>query len=152
MSLLLPLECAFESDGVTISTENVAGDSGGRTFAGLDEASHPDFPYNDPTPQAVVAAYEKEWNKLRSCELPPPLWPALFIQATNQGDQRCETMLQEAINDYGGKIVVDGQEITLKEGDMVFVEPGEKYFWDGALTLFMPCAPAWYPEQYQEVK
>jgi mannose-6-phosphate isomerase-like protein (cupin superfamily) len=51
-----------------------------------------------------------------------------------------------------GKIVVDGQETNLKEGDMVFVEPGEKYFWDGALTLFMPCAPAWYPEQYQEVE
>ena len=108
MSLLLPLECAFESDGVTICTENVAGDSGGRTFAGLDEASHPDFPYHDPTPQAVVAAYEKEWNRLRCCELPPPLGSALFIQATNQGDQRCETMLQEAVNDYGGKIVVDG--------------------------------------------
>lgn len=111
LSILLPLECAFASDGVTIRTENVAHDSGGRTFAGLDEASHPDFPYNDPTPRAVVNAYESEWNRLRACELPNPVGSALFIQGTNQGDQRCVGMLQQAINDFNppsGKIEVDG--------------------------------------------
>jgi mannose-6-phosphate isomerase-like protein (cupin superfamily) len=49
-----------------------------------------------------------------------------------------------------GKVVIEDQEINLGEGDMVLMEPGEKFFWDGNLTLFMPCAPAWYPEQYKE--
>jgi len=113
LSILLPLECAFEHDGQTIRMENVPGDSGGRTFAGLDELTWGllGFPYENPTPQAVCAAYEMEWNKLRCCELPNPVGIALFIQATNQGDRRCETMLQQAINDYNlpsGKIAVDG--------------------------------------------
>jgi len=108
MSVLLPLECSYEKDGVTIRMECVPGDSGGRTFAGLDEASHRNFPFDNPTPQAVVAAYEPEWNRLRSCEFPFPVGAALFIQGTNQGDERCEAMLQSAINDYGGKIEEDG--------------------------------------------
>jgi lysozyme family protein len=113
LSILLPLECEFEHDGVTIRTENVQGDSGGRTFAGLDEATWAPlgFPYDDPTPKAVVAAYEQEWNALRACELPHPVGSVLFIQGTNQGDHRSVAMLQAAINDFNpasGKISEDG--------------------------------------------
>lgn len=114
MSILLPLECAFDPDHVTIRMENVPGDAGGLTFAGLDEATWRPlgFPYQDPTPQAVVSAYETEWNRLRACELPNPLGAVLFVQGTNQGDERCEAMLQDAINDFNvpsGKIAVDGK-------------------------------------------
>gem|GEM_PF-2374449 len=28
---------------------------------------------------------------------------------------------------------------------------GERYFWDGQMTMFVPCTPAWYPEQHKEV-
>jgi len=49
-----------------------------------------------------------------------------------------------------GKVVIENEEISLKEGDLVLIEPREKYFWDGNLTIFMPCTPAWYPEQYEE--
>ena len=51
-----------------------------------------------------------------------------------------------------GKIVVEGKEIELNEGDLVLFEPGEKYFWDGNLIMFMSCVPAWYPEQHKEVE
>lgn len=51
-----------------------------------------------------------------------------------------------------GKIVVEGKEIGLNEGDLVLVEPEEKYFWEGNLTMFVPCTPAWYPEQHKEVE
>lgn len=51
-----------------------------------------------------------------------------------------------------GKIVVENEEINLSEGDMILVEPGEKYFWEGKLKIFVPCAPAWYPEQHKEVE
>lgn len=51
-----------------------------------------------------------------------------------------------------GKVVVEGKEISLSKGDLVLIESGEKYFWDGKLTLFVSCAPAWYPEQHKEVE
>lgn len=50
-----------------------------------------------------------------------------------------------------GKIVVEGQETSLAEGDLVLLMPGERYFWDGDLTMFVPCAPAWYAEQHKEI-
>lgn len=51
-----------------------------------------------------------------------------------------------------GKLVVEGKEVSLKEGDLVLINEGEKYYWDGRMTLFVPCTPAWYPEQHKEVK
>ena len=51
-----------------------------------------------------------------------------------------------------GKLVVEDKEILFEEGDQLLIESGEKYFWNGKATIFMPCAPAWYPEQHREVK
>ena len=51
-----------------------------------------------------------------------------------------------------GKIVIDDQEVLLLEGDLVLIEPGEKFFWDGDLVMFVPCTPAWYSEQHIEVE
>jgi mannose-6-phosphate isomerase-like protein (cupin superfamily) len=54
--------------------------------------------------------------------------------------------------DGSGRLVVDGVEETLQEGDLVCIDAGEKYFWDGAMTLFVPCVPAWTPEQHRMVE
>lgn len=51
-----------------------------------------------------------------------------------------------------GRIVIEGKEINLKPGDLILIEPGEKFFWDGHMDLFLPCVPAWYPEQYKKVE
>lgn len=51
-----------------------------------------------------------------------------------------------------GKVVVEDKEVSLQEGDLILIEPGEKYFWEGNLKMFMPCTPAWYPEQHKEVE
>lgn len=51
-----------------------------------------------------------------------------------------------------GRLVVDGVEETLQEGDLVCIDAGEKYFWDVAMTLFVPCVPAWTPEQHRMVE
>jgi mannose-6-phosphate isomerase-like protein (cupin superfamily) len=50
-----------------------------------------------------------------------------------------------------GKVVVEGQETELSEGDLAIILPGEKYYFEGKLEMFMPCTPAWYPEQHEEV-
>jgi mannose-6-phosphate isomerase-like protein (cupin superfamily) len=49
-----------------------------------------------------------------------------------------------------GKLVVENKEVLVEEGDLVSIDPGEKYFWDGNLTLLVLCVPAWYPEQHKE--
>ncbi len=51
-----------------------------------------------------------------------------------------------------GRIVVENEEINLKEGDLILIEPGEKYFWDGNLIIFTSCTPAWHPDQHKEVE
>jgi len=51
-----------------------------------------------------------------------------------------------------GKIEVEGKTIELNKKDLILIEPGEKFFWEGNLTMFMPCAPAWHPRQHKEIK
>jgi len=38
-----------------------------------------------------------------------------------------------------GRLVVEGEELELEEGSLVLIEPGERYFWEGNLTMFVPC-------------
>lgn len=51
-----------------------------------------------------------------------------------------------------GKIVVEGEEIELNEKDLILLEPGERYYWEGNMKMLVPCTPAWYPEQHKEVE
>ena len=53
------------------------------------------------------------------------------------------------IIDGKGKVTIDNKEIKLKAGDMVLIEPGEKFFWEGRMTMFLPCTPAWQLKQYK---
>ena len=50
-----------------------------------------------------------------------------------------------------GKVVVEGKEYLFNAGDVMLIKPGERYYWEGNFEIFMPCVPAWYPEQHQEV-
>ncbi|MBP7875513.1 cupin domain-containing protein [Candidatus Woesebacteria bacterium] len=50
-----------------------------------------------------------------------------------------------------GKLVIEGDEIEFKDGDQLSVRPGERYYWVANAVMFMPCSPAWYPEQHKEV-
>jgi mannose-6-phosphate isomerase-like protein (cupin superfamily) len=56
------------------------------------------------------------------------------------------------ITEGKGKIVVEGEEIELNEQDLILLEPGERYYWEGDLKMVVPCTPAWYPEQHKEVE
>jgi len=51
-----------------------------------------------------------------------------------------------------GRLVIEGKEVKLNEGDLVLIEAGEKFFWEGDLIMFSSCAPAWNHEQYKEVE
>ena len=51
-----------------------------------------------------------------------------------------------------GRIVIEGKEIEVKQGDLILIEPKEKYFWEGDLIMFISCAPAWSSEQHRLVE
>ena len=50
-----------------------------------------------------------------------------------------------------GKLVAESGEAILKEGDVVIIPAGEKYYWEGTLTIILPVSPSWYPEQHKHV-
>ncbi|MEK7583376.1 MAG: cupin domain-containing protein [Patescibacteria group bacterium] len=50
-----------------------------------------------------------------------------------------------------GKIVIEGKEVVLNEGDVILVEPGEKYFWDGTMSIAVACTPPWSMEQHKKI-
>lgn len=51
-----------------------------------------------------------------------------------------------------GKLAVEDKEYEIGAGDLVLINPGEKFYWQGNMEIFMPCAPAWSPDQYKTVK
>ena len=48
-----------------------------------------------------------------------------------------------------GKVVVENKEFVVENGDLVLINPNEQFYWEGKMTIFMPCAPAWSPDQYK---
>ena len=56
------------------------------------------------------------------------------------------------ITEGEGLISVEGKITKVSKGDLLLIEPGEKYYWEGKLTMFVPSTPAWYPEQHKEIK
>lgn len=51
-----------------------------------------------------------------------------------------------------GKVVVEGKEYTLNTGDLILIDAGEKFYWEGNLELHIACTPAFTPDQHQHVK
>jgi len=50
-----------------------------------------------------------------------------------------------------GTVATADETQNLHQGDLVLLLPGERYYFEGTLTMFMPCSPAWYPEQHQQI-
>lgn len=52
----------------------------------------------------------------------------------------------------GGAIGWKGKELPIELGDCILIQPKEKYYWKGHLTLFMACTPTWKPTQHKVVQ
>lgn len=50
-----------------------------------------------------------------------------------------------------GKIIVENKEYDISEGDVLLINSGEKFFWQGNMELFISCTPAWNTEQYRVI-
>lgn len=50
-----------------------------------------------------------------------------------------------------GRLVVEGKEIWFEKGDLLLILPGERYFWEGKMRIFMANTPKWRVEQHKFV-
>ena len=50
-----------------------------------------------------------------------------------------------------GFIGFEDKKVAIEKDDVILLAPNEKYYWEGNLTLFMACTPAWKPEQHKLV-
>lgn len=50
-----------------------------------------------------------------------------------------------------GTVFINENEVSLKKGDVVLIEPKEKIYWEGNLTMLMPCTPAWTSDQHKQI-
>ena len=51
-----------------------------------------------------------------------------------------------------GKVVIDGKEHKLSDGDALLIRSKQKYFFEGELKLVISCNPAWYLKQYKTIE
>jgi len=105
---VLNWECELDSKG-QVRLEDVPGDHGGLTFAGIDSASHPDFPFHNPTPSIAARVYfEKYWVKSKAEDFLWPVGEVVANFAVNMGCSAANVLLQVAANTMGAKLTVDG--------------------------------------------
>lgn len=47
-----------------------------------------------------------------------------------------------------GLVSINGNSHSIKQGDVILYQKGEKVFWDGIMILITACTPAWRPKQH----
>jgi mannose-6-phosphate isomerase-like protein (cupin superfamily) len=52
------------------------------------------------------------------------------------------------VHEGAGTVVVNGAPQRLEAGDVVLIEPGEHFVWEGNMNLFIACHPAFSLEQH----
>lgn len=88
--------------------------------------------------------------------------PAIDFAIVNISGRYPEMPTQRAVNrqckeivyvhEGAGKVIVNNNEHLLNAGDVVLIEAGEAFYWQGNLTLHISCHPAFTVEQHQIVE
>ena len=76
------------------------------------------------------------------------------ISGRYPGTGRCtNTQSKEVvyIHEGEGAVEVDGKNHALKAGDVILIKAGHKFYWEGTMTLFISCHPAFTVEQHHYV-
>jgi quercetin dioxygenase-like cupin family protein len=48
-----------------------------------------------------------------------------------------------------GTLNTKNEVINFEKGDVLLINKGDMYFWDGNCKLILVCTPPWYKEQYK---
>lgn len=49
-----------------------------------------------------------------------------------------------------GKVIVEKEEFEVEKDDLVLIEKGKWYRFEGSARVAIACGPTWTPEQYEE--
>src|SRR5690606_32517101 len=49
----------------------------------------------------------------------------------------------------GYALAKDGERFELKQGDVIYIEPGRRWCWGGNMDMIVPCGPAFNPEKHR---
>lgn len=52
----------------------------------------------------------------------------------------------------GGNINIGGKNFDIESEDMVVIDKGEHFYWEGEFRLFVYCTPAWSADQHKVVE
>lgn len=55
------------------------------------------------------------------------------------------------ISGKGTIITGDGNKQSFVKGDIVYIEAGEKYYWEADCEMLIPCTPAWTIRQHKYI-
>lgn len=50
-----------------------------------------------------------------------------------------------------GEVGINSKVTKIAQGDVILIKSGERFYWQGNLTMFMPCVPAFDHRQHKEV-
>jgi mannose-6-phosphate isomerase-like protein (cupin superfamily) len=112
---------------------NVIHQSEANVFPNSAECIALEYPFGDPDINAVVIKLSGRY---------PETGFAL--------NEKCKEMAY--VIEGEGTFVTEKETVTLMAGDTVFIPAGEKYYWEGTMSMFVPCTPAWNPEQHKIVE
>lgn len=62
-------------------------------------------------------------------------------------NEECKELIY--VIDGSGTLNKKDEKVEFEKGDVILIDKGEIYYWDGVCTIAMPCTPAWYPEQHK---
>lgn len=48
-----------------------------------------------------------------------------------------------------GRLITENAEVSLSCGDVVYVARGEKYYWEGNMSVVVSSTPAWHHKQHE---
>lgn len=65
-------------------------------------------------------------------------------------NEKCKELIY--IMEGKGTLNKKDEIIEFSKGDVILIDKGEVYYWDGQCTIVMPCTPAWYPEQHKLIE
>lgn len=63
-------------------------------------------------------------------------------------NEECKELIY-VVKGQGTLNTKQGELIEVKEKDVILIDKGESYYWEGNCTIILPCTPAWHKEQYK---
>ncbi len=103
-------------------------------FVNSDKCKVIEYPLNDPDINCGVAIISGRYPETGYCV-----------------NEVCKELIY-VVKGSGTLYKKDGKPIQFKEKDTILIDKGEIYYWDACCEVVMPCTPAWFPEQYKQIK